>query len=112
MNMSDDPAMSSWTFLLQTTEEENKEERHIAQQLAEASLQRAKNRGVLLDALLSKDLSRQTEISEMREPDLPQEEPRPLTTQDIDEHQSSADLGVRDMTLSQATTIPGACCVS
>ncbi|CAE7198662.1 unnamed protein product [Symbiodinium sp. CCMP2592] len=93
--------MSNWAFLLQTTEDENREERHIAKQLAEASLQRAKNKGVLLDALVNKDLVSKAETSEAPEP------VNLLTTQDIENHLSSLDLGHSARAPSEATTIPG-----
>ena len=57
--MSDElQRLPDWAFnLLQTTEDENREERHMAKLQAEASLQRAKNKGVILNAFLNGHVS-------------------------------------------------------
>ena len=87
--------MSNWAFL-ESTDAENREERYTAKQLAEASLQRANNKGFLLQALLQK-----------------LEPANALTTQDIENYQSSSDRGppspVRTplKAPSDASTIPG-----
>ena len=91
--MSDEPSrLSNVSDLLRQSNQEDEEERVIAKLHASASLERAKNKGLLLQALIAEAAR---PLRSLQTPPLDAGLPREahvLTTQDIDNHVESLDL--------------------